>query len=245
MSLKNSFENSKIVEVKNLRAGYTGLEILKGISMHVNRGEIVALIGPNGAGKSTLLKSIFNLCDIYSGKIIFRGNDITKAKTFELISYGMSYIPQGRGIFSTLTVMENLEMAGYNLDKKEVEERIGKIFKMFPFLEERSNDYAFSLSGGQQQILSFARALMQKPELMLLDEPSLGMAPKIMREIFRTIEKINKELGIAMLIVEQNAKQAVSISDRTYVLEDGRIAIEGDRSILEDESIKSIYFGGR
>lgn len=237
--------NGKFLEVKNLRAGYGSLEILKGVSLHVNKGEIVAIIGPNGAGKSTLLKSIFNICNIYSGKIIFKGKNITKAKTFELISHGISYIPQGRGIFSTLTVKENLEIAGYNLDKEEIEKRINKIFKMFPFLEERRNDYAFSLSGGQQQILSFARTLIQKPEIILLDEPSLGMAPKMMREIFRTIERINKQLSIAMLIVEQNAKQAVSISDRTYVLEDGKVAMEGDKSILEDERIKEIYFGGR
>ena len=243
--MKEEALNSKILEVKNLKAGYEALEILKGISMHVKKGEIVAIIGPNGAGKSTLLKSIFNICDIYSGEIIFKGRNITKAKTFELIKHGISYIPQGRGIFPTLTVAENLEIAGYALDKKEVEARISKVFKMFPFLEKRSNDYAFSLSGGQQQILSFARALIQNPELMMLDEPSLGMAPKIMSEIFRTIEKINKEFKIAMLIVEQNAKQAVSISDRTYVLEDGKVAMEGDRSILKDERIKDIYFGGR
>ncbi len=234
-----------MLKIQNLKAGYNGMEILRGVDLEVKPAEIVAIIGPNGAGKSTLLKSVFNLCDIYAGKIIFKDKDITKLPTRQLIYEGISYVPQGRQVFSTLTVKENLEMGAFIMEDRELIKRnINDVFDKFPVLKKKQNDYAFHLSGGQQQMLAISRALIQDLELLLLDEPSLGLAPKTMKEVFEKILEINKE-GIAVIIVEQNAKQAVGISDRTYVLEDGRIALEGGKEILEDERIKNIYFGGR
>lgn len=232
-----------MLSIQKLKAGYEGMEILKDVDFHIKKGEIVSIIGPNGAGKSTLLKSIFNLTSIYSGEIFFQEENITNSSTYQLISKGISFIPQGRQVFSDLTVEENLEMGAFIIkDKKIIKEKIHKIFEQFPFLKEKQNDYAFSLSGGQQQILAIGRALIQEPKILLLDEPSLGLSPKIMKEIFEHIQKIN-ESGVSVIIVEQNAKQAVKISDRTYVLESGKIALEGWKEILEDERIKKIYFG--
>ena len=233
-----------MLSIQNLRAGYGELEILHGINMQVKPAEIVAVIGPNGAGKSTLLKSIFNLCDVYSGKIFFKDKDITKMPTHELIYEGISYVPQGRQVFSTLTVKENLEMGAFIMTNHELLRRnIGDVFDKFSFLKEKQDDYAFTLSGGQQQMLAIGRALMQDPELLLLDEPSLGLSPKMMKRVFEKIKEINKE-GIAIIIIEQNAKQAVKIADRTYVLEDGKIALVGRKKILSNKKIKKIYFGG-
>ena len=221
------------------------MEVLHEVDLQVRPGEIVALIGPNGAGKSTLLKSIFSLCEIYSGKIIFKNKDLTHLPTYQLISMGVSYVPQGRQVFSDLTVKENLEMGAFIMEDKELIKRnIANVFNKFPILKQRQDDYAFTLSGGEQQMLAIARALIQNPELLLLDEPSLGLAPKIMKEIFEKIKEINKQ-GISIIIVEQNAKKAVEIAHRTYILEDGEIALEGGKEILKDKRIKSIYFGGR
>jgi len=234
-----------MLKIQNLKSGYDGMEVLHGVDLEVKPGEIVALIGPNGAGKSTLLKSIFSLCEIYSGKIIFKDKDITKLPTHYLIYEGVSYVPQGRQVFSTLTVQENLEMGAFIMEDHELIRRnIADVFNKFPILKERQNDYAFTLSGGEQQMLAIARALIQDPELLLLDEPSLGLAPKTMKEVFEKIIEINKE-GIAIIIVEQNAKKAVEIADRTYILEDGEIALKGGKEVLRDKRIKSIYFGGR
>ena len=234
----------RMLKISNLKAGYEGMEILKGIDFDVKPAEIVAIIGPNGAGKSTLLKSIFNLCDIYSGKIIFKDKDITKLPTHQLIRQGISYVPQGRQVFGDLTVKENLEMGAFIFNNKELVKRnIADVFSKFPFLEEKENEYASNLSGGQQQILSIGRALIQDPEMMLLDEPSLGLAPKAMKEVFKQVEKIRQE-GITIIIVEQNAKQAVQLADRTYVLETGQIALVGGKEILDNEKIRKIYFGG-
>jgi branched-chain amino acid transport system ATP-binding protein len=233
-----------MLQIQDLKAGYNGMEILHGVHIEVKPAEIVALIGPNGAGKSTLLKSIFNLCDIYSGKIIFKDKDITKLPTHYLIEEGISYVPQGRQVFSNLTVKENLEMGAFVMEDHELLKRnIADVFEKFPFLKAKQNDYAFTLSGGQQQMLAIARALIQDPELLLLDEPSLGLAPKMMKEVFEKIVEINKE-GISIIIVEQNAKQAINIAHRTYVLESGQVALSGDKEILKDERIKTIYFGG-
>ncbi len=232
-----------MLKISNLKSGYNGMEILRGVDFEVKPGEIVALIGPNGAGKSTLLKSIFNLCQIYSGKIIFKDKNITKLPTHQLIYEGVSYVPQGRQVFSTLSVRENLEMGAFVI-KSNIKNQISKIYKLFPFLEEREKELALNLSGGEQQMLAIGRALIQDPELLLLDEPSLGLAPKVMKEVFEKILAINKE-GISVIIVEQNAKQAVKIANRTYILEDGKIALEGGKEILEDGRIKNIYFGGR
>ncbi len=233
-----------MLKIQNLKAGYNGMEILRGIDLDIKPAEIVALIGPNGAGKSTLLKSIFNLCEIYSGKIIFKDKDITRLSTHCLIYEGISYVPQGRQVFSNLTVRENIEMGAFSLESHELIKRnIADVFNKFPVLKEKQNDYAFTLSGGQQQMLAIARALIQDPELLLLDEPSLGLAPKTRKEIFEKITEINKE-GISIIIVEQNAKQAVEIAHKTYVLEDGKIALMGGKEILKNDKIKNIYFGG-
>ena len=233
-----------MLKINNLHAGYDKIEILKGVNIDVKNNEIIALIGPNGAGKSTLLKSIFNLCNIYSGEIIFKDKNITKLQTYELIHEGISYVPQGRQIFRELTVKENLEMGAFILDKEVMKRNIKDVFTKFPFLKEKRNEYAINLSGGQQQLLAIGRALMQNPQLLLLDEPSLGLSPKSMKEMFNKIKEINKE-GVSIIIVEQNAKQSVEIADRTYILEDGKIALNGGKEILKNKKLKDIYFGGR
>lgn len=210
----------------------------------IEAGEIVAIIGPNGAGKSTLLKSIFNLADVYSGNIVFKNKELTGLPTYSLISLGISYVPQGRQVFGSLTVLENLEMGAFIFkDEELVKRNIDDVFEKFPMLKEKKNELACNLSGGQQQMLAIGRALIQDPELLLFDEPSLGLDPKTMKEVFCKIQEINKE-GISIIIVEQNAKQAVSIANRTYVLEDGKIALSGGTEILQSEKIRNIYLGG-
>jgi branched-chain amino acid transport system ATP-binding protein len=234
-----------MLKINNLKAGYSGTEILKGINFELGAAEIVAIIGPNGAGKSTLLKSIFNLCDIYSGKIIFKDKDITKLPTHKLIKEGVSYVPQGRQVFPNLTVEENLEMGAFVMKEKEViKANLKDVYSKFPELKEKKKELAGNLSGGQQQMLAIGRALIQDPEILLLDEPSLGLAPKVMKEVFEKIVEINKE-GISIIIVEQNARQAVNIAHRTYILEDGQVVLHGGKEILNSEKIKNIYFGGR
>ena len=234
-----------MLQIKDLKSGYNEMEILHGVDLEVKSGEIVAIIGPNGSGKSTTLKSIFNLCKIYSGKIIWKNKNITKLKTHEKIFEGISYVPQGRQVFRDLTVHENLEMGAFIMKNKElVKTNIKDVYEKFPFLKEKQSKYADTLSGGQQQMLSIGRALIQNPQLLLLDEPSLGLSPKAMKEIFQKIKEINKE-GVSIIIVEQNAKQAVELADRTYILEDGKIALAGGKEILKNPKIKDIYFGGR
>ena len=235
-----------MLQIKNLESGYGKMQVLFGISLDVKPNDIVVLIGPNGAGKSTLLKSVFNLVDIYKGRIIFKNKNITKMPTHELIELGISYVPQGRKVFNSLTVKENLEMGAFLTKEKElIESRMNEVLEMhFPDLGKKLNDYAFALSGGQQQMLAIGRALMQDPQLLLLDEPSLGLAPKVMKELFKKIVEI-KEEGVAIMIVEQNARQATKIADRIFVLEDGKIALSGNKGILNDKRIEKIYLGGR
>jgi len=232
-----------MLKIRGLESGYDKIEVLHKVDFEANPAEIIAIIGPNGAGKSTLLKSIFNLCEIHSGKINFRSKNITKLPTHDLIYEGISYVPQGRQIFSDLTVKENLEMGAFIIKDKEVIKRnLNMVFDKFPFLREKKEDYAFTLSGGQQQMLAIGRALMQSPKLLLLDEPSLGLSPKSIEEIFDKIKEINKT-GVTIIIVEQNAKQAVKIADRTYVLENGKVVLHGGKEILKNNKIKDIYFG--
>ena len=230
--------------VNKLESGYGKLQILFGVDMDFKPDEITVIIGPNGAGKSTVLKSIFNLCDIYRGKIVYKGKDVTHCPTYERIQMGISIVPQGRQVFSGLTVKENLEMGAFmTRDVKLIDERLAEVLTHFPVLKEKLHQNAFSLSGGQQQMLAIARGLMQDPQVLLLDEPSLGLAPKTMHEIFQKIQDINKE-GTAIIMVEQNAKAACQIADHIYVLEEGRVALHGDKSILKNEKLKNIYLGG-
>jgi len=231
-----------MLKIQNLKSGYNKMQVLRGIDFDIKQGEIIAIIGPNGAGKSTLLKSIFNLCEIYSGNIEYKNKNITRLPTHKLIHQGISYVPQGRQVFTNLTVKENLEMGAFVI-KTNIENQISKIYDFFPFLKDRQDNLASNLSGGQQQMLAIGRALMQNPKLLLLDEPSLGLSPKITKEVFAKIIEINQQ-GVAVIIVEQNAKQAVKISDRTYVLENGKIALTGGKEILSHPKIKTIYFGG-
>jgi branched-chain amino acid transport system ATP-binding protein len=190
-----------------------------------------------------VLKSIFGLADVYSGKIIYKDIDITDLKTHELISLGISYVPQGRQIFSSMTVLENLEIGAFIIsDKDIIKKSIENVFQKFPILREKKDNLAANLSGGQQQLLAIARALIQNPQILLLDEPSLGLDPKTMKEIFEKIVEIKNE-GISILMVEQNAKQAVAIADKTYVLESGNIVLEGGKEILQNKKIRQIYFG--
>ena len=230
--------------VKNLEAGYGQLQILCGVNLDVKDGKITVLIGPNGAGKSTVLKSIFNLCTITRGTIIYNGKDVTHLATHKRLAQGISYVPQGRPIFSSMTVQENLAIGAFlTNDKKIVAERMETVLNQFPILREKLYQNAFALSGGQQQMLAIGRALMQRPKLLLLDEPSLGLAPKTMQELFSKIQEINKE-GVAILMVEQNAKSACKIADEIYVLEEGKIALHGDKNIMQHEKLKHIYLGG-
>ncbi|MFA5992086.1 MAG: ABC transporter ATP-binding protein [Candidatus Pacearchaeota archaeon] len=232
-----------MLKITNLKAGYGENEILHDVDLEVKSDEIVAIIGPNGSGKSTILKSIFKIAQVIDGKITFKGKNLNKLKTYELISEGISFVPQGRQVFNDLTVKENLEMGAFIFkDKEIIKESIKDVFSKFPVLKEKQNEYGFTLSGGQQQILAIARALMQNPQLLLLDEPSLGLSPKATKEIFDIIKKLNKE-DISILIVEQNAKKAVEIANKTYVLEDGKIALRGGKEILVNKKIKDIYFG--
>lgn len=234
-----------MLQITNLKSGYNGNEVLHGVNLEVETGKIVAIIGPNGSGKSTLIKSIFKLANVYGGKIVFMDKDMTKLPTYEVIYEGISYVPQGRQVFDEMSVHENLEMGAFIMTNHAlINTNIKEVYEKFPILKEKQKDNAFTLSGGQQQILSIARALMQNPKLLLLDEPSLGLSPKATKDIFEVIKKLNKE-GISIIIVEQNAKKAVEIADKTYVLEDGKIALSGGKEILKNEKIRDIYFGGR
>lgn len=230
--------------INGLNAGYGHLTVLKGIDMTVKPGEFVAIIGPNGAGKSTVLKSIFSLCEMTSGSITFEKKDISALKTHELIKRGICYVPQGRQVFGDLTVEENLMMGAYTIkDQQTVKKRLTAVYKRFPKLQARKDYRAYTFSGGERQILALARALMHQPKLLLLDEPSLGLSPKAVKDIFKLIDGISHD-GVGILMVEQNAKAAVSIADKTYVLEDGKVRLVGGKELLQDERLAKVYFGG-
>jgi len=233
-----------MLELKNIHSGYGELEVLKGINLEVRPNEIVALIGPNGAGKSTVIKSVYNIADVTKGKVIYKGRDITSLKTHELMEEGISYVNQGQVVFGNLTVRENLEIGATLIkDKAVIEKNMELVFKKFPDLKPRQKDYAFGLSGGQRQMLAIGRALMHNPAVLMLDEPSLGLSPKLQKILFKIIESLKAD-GISLLIVEQNAKKAIEIADRTYLLEDGKIALTGGKEILKNKKIKNIYLGG-
>ena len=212
-----------MLEITNLHAGYTNMQILKGISLKVKPGSITAIVGPNGSGKSTALKSIFKLCDIQSGSIVWNQKDITNLPTYQKISEGIAYVPQGRQVFQNLTVHENLKVGTFALLKEQTaQSHLTQIYQQFPLLKSKMHQAAQLLSGGQQQMLTLARALIQSPKLLLLDEPSLGLSPKAMQATFSMIQDINRQ-GVTIVLVEQNTKAAVAIADQTLVLEGGKI----------------------
>ena len=233
-----------LLEIKDLCAGYGDLQVLFNISMKVNEGEVVSLVGSNGAGKTTLLRILSGLEPIKSGSILYQGEDLTKIKPYEKADHGIAHIPQGRGILGSLTVKENLVMGAYpKAARASMEANIEKSFSMFPILKERQNQMAGSLSGGEQQMLAIARALMISPKLLMLDEPSLGLAPLVVKDMFDIISNVAKQ-GVSILIVEQNLNQALSVADRGYVLETGQIVMEGKAAdLLANEEIQAAYLG--
>lgn len=233
-----------MLEVKDLEVYYGVIQAIKGISFRVDKGEVVALIGANGAGKTTTLHTVTGLLSPKSGHVMFEGKDITKVPAHKIVSMGMAHVPEGRRVFAELSVYENLKMGAYTRkDKNEIEESLKNVYKRFPRLEERKNQMAGTLSGGEQQMLAMGRALMSKPKILLMDEPSMGLSPIMVNEIFDIIRSVS-ESGTTVLLVEQNAKKALSIADRAYVLETGTIALEGKaKDLLEDDSIKKAYLG--
>ena len=233
-----------LLEVNNLEVNYGVIRALKGINFHVNKGEIVTLIGANGAGKTTTMQSIIGLIPIKGGHVIYNGQDITKTPCHKLVKLGMSQVPEGRRIFQELTVYENLMMGAYSIKKNDTfKDDIEMVYKRFPRLKERKNQIASTLSGGEQQMLAMGRALMSHPDILLLDEPSMGLSPLLVTEIFDIIQEINKE-GTTVLLVEQNAKKALSIAHRAYVLETGSIVLEGDaKEMMNNDDIKKAYLG--
>jgi branched-chain amino acid transport system ATP-binding protein len=233
------------LEIKDLHVHYGKIEAIKGISVVVNEGEIVTLIGANGAGKTTTLKTISGLRPVSSGSIVFDGKDISKLPAHDRVRLGISQAPEGRGIFPGMTVLENLEMGKYHLKMKsaEINEDLEKIYSLFPRLKERASQAGGTLSGGEQQMLAIGRALMARPRVLLLDEPSMGLAPQMIANIFRIITEINKQ-GVTILLVEQNAQQALSRAHRAYVLETGSITKEAiAKDLLNDPHVKSAYLG--
>jgi branched-chain amino acid transport system ATP-binding protein len=233
-----------LLEIENLEVNYGMIKALKGVSFEVNKGEIIALIGANGAGKTTTLHAISGILPSASGKIIYNGQNITKTPAHKIVKLGISQVPEGRRVFSQLSVFENLLMGAYTRrDKSEINEDLEKIYERFPRLEERKNQIAGTLSGGEQQMLAMGRALMSKPEIILLDEPSMGLSPIFVSEIFDIIKALN-EGGTTVLLVEQNAKKALSIADRAYVLETGNIVLSGKaENIMNDDTVKKAYLG--
>lgn len=233
-----------MLKIRNLKAWYGSINALKGIDLDVNEGEIVTLIGANGAGKSTTLKSISGLIKQVEGEIIYQGRNILGIPAHKIVEMGICQVPEGRRIFGNLTVRENLLMGAYTVnDRKKIEEKMEKVFSIFPRLKERINQLGGTLSGGEQQMLAIGRALMSEPKLLLLDEPSLGLAPFLVMEIFKIIKEINEQ-GTTILLVEQNAHMALQIAHRGYVLETGRIVLSGSSSDLaNNEEIKKAYLG--
>ncbi|MCH4032694.1 MAG: ABC transporter ATP-binding protein [Lachnospiraceae bacterium] len=233
-----------LLEVNDLHVYYGVIQALKGISFHVEKGEIVALIGANGAGKTTTLHTLSGLLRAKQGTIRYRDTDITKMPGHKIVTLGMAQVPEGRRVFPDLTVLANLKMGAYTRrDKAEIEETLKMVYERFPRLEERKNQTAGTLSGGEQQMLAMGRALMSHPQLILMDEPSMGLSPLLVNEIFDIIQKINSD-GTTVLLVEQNAKKALSVANRAYVMETGMISMEGKaQDLLENPQIQKAYLG--
>jgi branched-chain amino acid transport system ATP-binding protein len=237
-----------MLRLVNVNSYYSLVHVLRNLSLHVHQGEIVTLIGANGAGKSTTLRSISGLHPVKEGKIYFKDIDITNKPTEQLVKLGIAHVPEGRQIFRPMTVVDNLELGGFLVykihGKKQLKKSIDEMYELFPILRQRQNQYAGTLSGGEQQMLAIAMALMTKPEFILLDEPSMGLAPLIIREIFRVISELKNETGLTVLLVEQNANAALKIADRGYVMETGKIILEQDAlSLLKNQEVKRAYLG--
>lgn len=233
-----------LLEVKDLEVHYGVIKAIKGISFEVNQGEVIALIGANGAGKTTTLHTVTGLIQPSHGQIIFDGKDITKIPAHKIVGMGMAHVPEGRRIFQQLTVLENLKLGAYTRkDKSLISATLKMVYERFPRLEERKNQVAGTLSGGEQQMLAMGRALMSNPRIILMDEPSMGLSPLLVSEIFDII-KVISEGGTTVLLVEQNAQKALSIADRAYVLETGNISLSGKASdLINDESVRKAYLG--
>ena len=233
-----------MLEIKDLEVCYGVIRAIKGISFEVNQGEVIALIGANGAGKTTILHTITGLVPAKSGSILFEGKELTKTPAHKIVSMGMAHVPEGRRIFQQLSVLENLKLGAYTRkDKNEIAQSLKMVYERFPRLEERKNQVAGTLSGGEQQMLAMGRALMSNPRIILMDEPSMGLSPLLVTEIFDII-KVISESGTTVLLVEQNAKKALSIADRAYVLETGNITLSGKASdLMNNESVQKAYLG--
>jgi len=236
--------NQPLLELKEVTAGYGKMVVLENISIKISQGDVVTLLGSNGVGKSTTLKTILGQTNIKKGEIVYKGRDITNLKTYDIAALGMSYCPEGRQIFGNLTTKENLISGAYLVKgKKQLKENLEKVYSLFPILKNRENQLSASLSGGEQEMLAMARALMGSPDLLLLDEPSLGLAPKLVELIAEIIKNIN-ETGVSILLIEQNAKLALDISNYGYLMRKGAIAFEGtSEELVKTEKVKEIYFG--
>lgn len=233
-----------MLEIKDLEVYYGAINALKGISFNVEQGEIIALIGANGAGKTTTLHTISGLIPAAKGSVLFNGRELTKTPAHKIVSMGMAHVPEGRRVFAQLSVYENLTLGAYTRkDKNEINETLERVYERFPRLKERRSQLAGTLSGGEQQMLAMGRALMSKPTIVLMDEPSMGLSPLYVNEIFDIIMEINKS-GTTVLLVEQNAKKALSIANRAYVLETGNITLSGDaHELMDNDDVKKAYLG--
>ena len=233
-----------LLELEKLEVAYGGIHAVKGIDLVVRQGELVCLIGANGAGKTTTLKGITGLQPVKAGRIVYDGNDVTGKPAFQLVRKGLSMVPEGRGVFGALTIEENLAMGAYSRrDRKQIRQDVERVFGLFPRLKERARQTAGTLSGGEQQMLAMARAIMSRPKLLLLDEPSMGLAPLMVQKVFETVLAISGE-GVTILLIEQNAKLALEVSNRGYVMESGTITLSGDaRDLLSNPKVREAYLG--
>ena len=235
---------SVMLKVENINVYYGAIHAIKDISFEVNEGEVVTLIGANGAGKSTILKTVSGLLRSKTGSISFEGGDISHLAPHKVVNLGLAHVPEGRRVFTRMSVEENLEMGGYTRPNNEIDDSIAAVYEQFPRLKERRKQVAGTLSGGEQQMLAMGRALMSKPKLLMLDEPSMGLAPILVEQIFEIVQSLHKA-GTTILLVEQNAQMALSVADRGYVLETGKIVTTGTGgALLQDESVKKAYLGG-
>ena len=241
-------ENGRpLLDAQDIYAGYQDFDILKGISLHVAPGEIVCVIGPNGAGKSTVFKALYGFISVRQGRVLFDGQDITKARPQEVLRAGVAMVPQLRSVFPQMTVFENLEMGMYlERDKARIRKRIDDVYDLFPRLAERAKQLAGTMSGGEQRMLEIGRALMLEPKLLMMDEPSAGLSPLIAKMIMKQVKRLNKELGLTVLMIEQNARQGLQASDRGYVLELGKNTYEGTgQELLDNPEVRRSFLGGR